>query len=99
MGHRLLALFEAMVLVGVPFCHHELVRVFVARQPGVIFRKLGWWLMPVGHRRRPVFPFVTFSFVRGWDVFFLSSNLVGGWNIFFLSLGPLHVSSDSGVEL
>ncbi len=34
MGHRLLALFGAMVSVGVPFCYHELVRVLVARQPG-----------------------------------------------------------------
>ncbi len=34
MGLRFLALVGAMVSVGVPFCHHERVRVLVARQPG-----------------------------------------------------------------
>ncbi len=34
MGLQFLALVGAMVSVGVPFCHHERVRVLVARQPG-----------------------------------------------------------------
>ncbi len=101
MGHRLLALVEARALVVVPFCHHELVLVLVARQPGCHISKTlvvadACWPSAEDHVSL-LFPFVTLTFVRGWEIFSLSCTLVEGWNVFFKGIVALMHRINSGL--